>query len=77
MHVVPICTRFLRWIRFLWRNIYYATEVRRIFNFADNRVANLTAVEQKHDAYTDAWKSGILVSQTGDKEHSKDDIVDE
>lgn len=45
--------------------------MRRIFNFADNRVANLIAEVQ--NAHADARESGILVSQTGDEEHSRDD----
>lgn len=51
--------------------------MRRIFNFADNRVANLTAEEQNMmHTRMHTRKSGILVSQTGDEEYSRDDKVD-
>lgn len=42
-----------------------------MFSFTDNRVANLTTEVQ--NAHMDARENGTLVSQTGDKEHSRDD----
>lgn len=46
-------------------------------NIQFRRQSSRKSHREEHDAYMDAWKSGVLVSQTGDKEHSKDNRIDE
>lgn len=64
-------------MRIQLRNIYYVhtVQVKRIFNFADNRVANLTVEKKRCDAHTDVRENGTPVSQIDDEEHSENDGV--